>query len=76
MLSKLLLLLSTCDPVHTPLLQVGIELKFKDAGYRHMAAVTHVPELAQVRALWLLRFWLGLPKQSSRGMATEPAGKG
>jgi hypothetical protein len=31
------------------LLQVGIEMKFKDAGYRHMAAVTHVPELSQVR---------------------------
>jgi hypothetical protein len=30
-------------------LQVGIELKFKDAGYRHMAAVAHVPELSQVR---------------------------
>lgn len=29
-------------------LQVGIELKFKDAGYRHMAAVSHVPELAKV----------------------------
>jgi hypothetical protein len=30
-------------------LQVGIELKFKDAGYRHMAAVSNVAELAQVR---------------------------
>uniref|UniRef100_A0A383W3H7 xanthine dehydrogenase n=1 Tax=Tetradesmus obliquus TaxID=3088 RepID=A0A383W3H7_TETOB len=29
--------------------EVGIELKFKDAGYRHMAAVTHVPELSQIK---------------------------
>jgi len=29
-------------------LQVGVELKFKDAGYKHMAAVTHVPELSEV----------------------------
>jgi hypothetical protein len=28
--------------------QVGIELKFKDAGYRHMAAVSHIPELNKV----------------------------
>ncbi|KAF8057662.1 XDH1 [Scenedesmus sp. PABB004] len=28
--------------------EVGIEMKFKDAGYRHLAAITHVPELAAV----------------------------
>ncbi len=28
--------------------QVGIELKFKDAGYKHMVAVSHVPELSKV----------------------------
>lgn len=34
-----------------PSSQVGIELKFKDAGYKHMAAVTHVPELGAVRCV-------------------------
>eukprot|EP00879_Flechtneria_rotunda_P002218 GHRR01002404.1.p1 GENE.GHRR01002404.1~~GHRR01002404.1.p1 ORF type:complete len:899 (+),score=349.77 GHRR01002404.1:1548-4244(+) len=29
--------------------EVGIELKFKDAGYKHLAAVTYVPELSEVR---------------------------
>ena len=29
--------------------EVGIEMKFKHAGYKHLVAVTHVPELNEVR---------------------------
>jgi hypothetical protein len=43
-------------------LQVGIELKFKDAGYSHMAAVSHVAELAKVN----LVEWQRLEQQCPR----------
>jgi len=38
--------------------EVGIEVKFKAARYRHLAAPTHIPELTRMEVCLLEQLWI------------------